>query len=353
MNDLHNLMYEASDGDPNRPDDPMAMLRRGRRRVHRRRGITAVSSVAVAALAIVGGASWLPGATPGGELSDHQRPAAGPDHVPPAEGPDPVASGAYERVDVSAAEVERRCGMFYENSGVEWPFELQDGDNGPWFEGKPVWGEGRVLQGPPHMKVELGPTCVIPQAGLAEEAGTIDLPLPPADAPAAIRDACGKYVGWDFSQWEILTVSSADGLAAATLRSTNGHVAICQLDPEGAALGSRIEFHPASGHPADERDDYEVWLNCNREGDGADTFACVDAYWLPGDDAARIVLTDGDGTKHEIPVVDGWYTFAGKIVNHKEPDAPGDLHFTVYDSSGSVLAEYTEADLPSKVWDGS
>jgi hypothetical protein len=64
-------MYEASDGDPNRALDPAAMVREGRRRLYRRRGVVAVGGVVAAVLLIVGGAIWLPGTT------DDSRPRPG------------------------------------------------------------------------------------------------------------------------------------------------------------------------------------------------------------------------------------------------------------------------------------
>ena len=54
---------------------------------------------------------------------------------------------------------------------------------------------------------------------------------------------------------------------------------------------------------------------------------------------ARIVITDVTGAEHEVPVVDGWVTFPGTVINHADSrNAPGELHLTV--------TQLTEPSLP-------
>ena len=365
MTQLTDLLYEATDGDPNRALDPAELVREGQRRVNRRRGLVAVGSVAAAVLVIVGGAGWLSG------MSNDSEP-------PPGNGQPPVAGGDShtKQVEVSRAEVERRCTTVWRNfyGPNLGPVELAKDDSGPWFEGDEVkvanWQELANwdvdyggFTAPLH-----GDGCVIPQAGLEDTAGTVGLPLPTADDESGVREACGRWLGWDFSDWRVLTADSSDTRLAAVLGSSDGFVTNCQLDegfvaPNGRldidgisadpyrAYVPRVEITPDSMHPnsGNATDDYELLpYFCRRDPPGQWVADCLGTGWVYGPEpASRIVITDVTGAEHKIPVVDRWFAFAGTVVNHADTvSSYGHLHFTVYSADGAVLAEYDESDMP-------
>ena len=376
MTNLTDLLYEATDGDPNRALDPAELVREGHRRVSRRRGLVAVGSVVAAVLVIVGAAGWLSG------MSTDSEP-------PPGNGQPPVAGGDShtKQVEVSRAEVERRCTTVWRNfygPGIP-PIELPKDDLGPWFEGDEVkvanWSDFDYA---PLEEPLYGDDCVVPQAGLEDTAGTVELPLPTSDDEAGVRTTCGGWLGTDFSDWQVVAADSHDGRLAALLRSPDERLANCQLDSwymndRGVVDLDKLYADPYSGNipfvefttEAELRgdnagfDDYQVHpsfqLGCQREPPGQWVADCLGVGWLSGPEpATRIVITDVTGAEHEIPVVDHWWAFAGTVINHAAiPEggcppppnvcdgSPGELHFTVYAADGTILAEYDEdKDLP-------
>jgi hypothetical protein len=362
MHDLTELLYEATEGGPNRTLNSAELVREGHRRVNRRRGLVAVSSVVAAVLVIVGAATWLPGVT------DDSEPPPGP----------PVAGGdsGLKQVELSRAEVERRCTIVWRNLyGPDIrPVELANDDTGPWFEGDEVkianWldvADWDVDYGgftePLH-----GIDCAIPQAGLEDTTATLQVPLPAANDEAGVRAACGRWLGWDFSNWQVLTADSSDTRLAAVLRSSDGHVSNCKLDARYVAPSGHLDLDAISAdpfsyfisaaditdesvHPIDNlgTDDYEIQpYFCKREPPGQWKADCLGTGYVYGPKpAVRIVMTDVTGDEHEIPVVDRWFAFAGTVVNHADTASSyGELRFMVYAADGSVLAEYDESDMP-------
>src|SRR5262245_26805235 len=383
MNDLTDLMREASDNDPNRALDPTELVQQGRRRLYRRRGIAAVSGVVAAALVIVAGGSWLSGTTDdsGPQPGDGRPPVAGHDSVD--DSADNSASGHYDwRVhlrggaEVSHAEAERRCTVIWHN--LYGPTDLTVnlvGKPGPWFEGNQIevgnWSKFPFGETMEHTR------CLIPAAGLEDTVGAIQLPLPASDDSAGIREACGRFLGWDLSDWEVLVADSQDGRLGALLGTTGGDMATCQLDSEYLNARGFLDLRRFFADPhiftthdvqlvtAEELEragsgwgDYNIapLVDC-KKGDGPGRWVsdCLVMGWVSGPEpAARIVITDVAGEEHEVPVNDRWFAFAGSVVNHAavpeggcppEPnvcESPGELHFTVYAADGTVLAEYGE-----------
>ena len=317
-------------------------------------------------LIIVAGAVWLPGSTGGSA-------------PPPGDGRPPVAGGdsRTKEVEVSRAEVERRCTIVWRNLyGADLlPVELRKDDTGPWFEGDAVeianWWDVAVWdkleyggQGEPLNGID----CVVPQAGLEDTTGTIDVPLPTADDQAGIRAACGRWLGWDFSDWQVIAADSSDTRLAAVLGSADGYVTNCRLDegyvaPSGhldladhgtdpdRAYTPYVEITPASKHPNDglPTRDYEIIpYFCRRDPPGRWVADCLGTGYVFGPEpAARIVITDVTGTAHEIPVIDRWFAFAGTVTNEAGTDhSHGGLHLTVYAADGTTLADYDESDMP-------
>jgi hypothetical protein len=351
MNDLHDLMYRASDGDPNRPADPMGILRQGRRRVHRRRGATAVTGVAVAALAIFGGVSWLPSATPNDSNPSQPPTAAG------------SSDGAYEPVEVSREEVGRRCTILFHNAyGLDGTYVEAsfDDDDGPWFEGQTVGvteaggGSDDVTEtggGSDGENWRWTMSCEIPQAAFVDQAGTVSTPLPDATDHDGIRAGCGQYLGWDFTGWDVVTSASSDIATTAVLRSSNGYVATCGLNavPGHQGDGSYVAIsreQPPSTEGLDN--DYAVWFSTDQyagdkqEGD-YNVFG-VDQVSGP-EEAAQIVLVEPDGTEHVTDVADnGWFAMAEDLHLAMNPHSVSPLRIQVLDADGDVLADYPDGD---------
>jgi hypothetical protein len=342
MNDLRDLMYRASDGDPNHAADPMSLLQQGRRRVHRRRGITAVSGTAAACLAIIGGVAWLSSTTQDGPASNVEPPVVS--------GQTESATGAYEPVEVSRAEVGQRCTTFWHNAyGTDATVEVPSFIDGPWFEGQTAQigkaPDGSVGDG---FNATMG--CTIPQADLADDAGTMpSLPTNPSDDE--IRDDCGQYMGFDFTGWDVITANGSGIALAGVLRSTNGYVAECELNDAVGPLGddSYVEIHretPPETAPYER--DYAVWFNADQyagdlhEGD----YNIFGVGQIPGPEkAVDITLTEPNGTVHEVSVADnGWYAIAEDMHLEMSPYGSTPLKITVYGEDNRVLAEFADGE---------
>lgn len=372
--------------------DGAQLYRQGVRR-RRRRGAAATGLIAAAAaLVIVAAAIWLPGSIDG----SGPRPADGRPPVPetgmrclgqPLCGQLTTDDGSVDQqvnlsggAEVSHAEAERRCTVIWHNlyGPTNLTVELR-GKDGPWLEGNEIevvnWSEfpyGETLE---HTR------CLIPQAGLEDRVGRIELPLPASDDAAGVREACGGFLGWDFSDWQVLVVDSQDGRLAALLGTTNGDLAKCELDSQNLNDRGVLDLDRFFADPntytthdvelvtaaelqrtGEMFGDYLVepsWCEQKRPRTGPWIADCLGMGWLSGPEPAeRMVITDATGEEHEVAVNDRWFAFAGTVVNQAavpeggcEPNvcdnSRGELRFTVYAADGTVLAEYSEnKDLP-------
>jgi hypothetical protein len=358
--------------------DGAQLYRRSLRRRRRRVAASTALAAGATALVVVGAATWLPGADEDGAPRPRQGqpPVAGQGSAETrakvlAGVDDPGGRTAGQTVEVSQAEAERRCTIVWHNfwgpSAVT--AELSD-DSGPWFEGDAVEiANAQEFDYNPFDASNTDGRCVIPQAGLEDAVGTVPLPLPASEDPAGIRAACGQYLGWDFSDWQVIVADRAEDRLAALLRSPDGYISRCQLDSwylnDGGAVDNNKVFADPDGgfvpfveittpekfqDEAEALGDYRIQpsllLRCQRQGPGQYESDCLGAGFVSGPEPiARIVVTDVTGAEHEIPVVDGWLAFAGTVINHADSRrSPGELHFTVYAADGTVLAESDEDD---------
>ena len=358
--------------------DAVQLYRRSLRRRRRRAAATTGLVATATALVVVGGAVWLPGLNDDDapSLRQGEAPAAGQGDADArakvlAGVDDPGGRTAGQTVEVSQAEAERRCTIVWHNfwgpSAVA--VELSD-DSGPWFEGDAVEiANAQAFDYSPFDSSSTDGRCVIPQAGLEDAVGTVPLPLPASDDAAGIRAACGQYLGWDFSDWQLIVADGAEDRLAALLRSPDGYVSRCQLDSwylddRGAVDNDKVFADPDGGFvpfveitaPEKFQDEAEAFgdyrvppsllLRCQLQGPGQWEAHCLGAGFVSGPEPiARIVITDVTGAEHEVPVVDGWVAFAGTVINHADSrNAPGELHLTVYAADGTVLAGYDEDD---------
>jgi hypothetical protein len=357
--------------------DGAQLYRRSMRR--RRRRLAAYTALAAAtALVVVGAATWLPRADEDGAPPPRQGqpPVAGQGSAETraevlAGVDDPGGRTAGQTVEVSQDEAERRCTTVWHNFwGPSAVTARLSDDSGPWFEGDAVViANAREFDYSPFDASSTDGRCVIPQAGLEDSVGTVPLPLPAAEDSAGIRAACGQYLGWDFSDWQVIVADRAEDRLAALLRSPDGYISRCQLDSwylndDGAVDNDKLFADPDGGFvpfveittPEKFQDEAEAFgdyriqpslmLRCQRQGPGQYESDCLGAGFVSGPEPiARIVVTDVTGAEHEIPVVDGWLAFAGTVINHADSRrSPGELHFTVYAANGNVLAEYDEDD---------
>jgi hypothetical protein len=356
--------------------DGAQLYRRSLRRRRRRVATTTAVVAAATALVVAGGATWLSGAVDDGasRTGQDRPPVAGQGDADArakvlAGVDDPGGRTAGQTVEVSQAEAERRCTVVWHNfwgpSAVT--VELSN-DSGPWFEGDAVEiANAQAFDYSPFDVSSTDGRCVIPQAGLEDGVGTVPLPIPASGAADGIRAACGQYLGWNFSDWQVVVADRAEDRLAAMLGSPDGYVARCQLDSRylddrGAVDNDKVFGDPDGGFvpfveitapekfqdEAEAFGDYRVHpsllLRCQRNGPGQWEADCLGAGFVSGPEPiARIVVTDVTGAEHEIPVVDGWLAFAGTVVNNADsPNSPGELHFTVSAADGTVLAEYDE-----------
>ena len=358
--------------------DGAQLYRRSLQRRRRRVAASTALAAGATALVVVGAATWLPGADDDGAPYPRQGqpPVAGQDDADAraevlARVDDPGGRTAGQTVEVSRAEAERRCTTVWHNfwgpSAVA--VELSD-DSGPWFEGDAVEiANAQAFDYSPFDASSTDGRCVIPQAGLEDAVGTVPLPLPAPEDQAGIRAACGQYLGWDFSAWQVIVADRAEDRLAALLRAPDGYISRCQLDSTyldagGAVDNDKVFADPDAGFvpfveittPEKFQDEAEAFgdyrlhpsllLRCQRQGPGQYESDCLGAGFVSGPEPiARIVVTDVTGAEHQIPVVDGWLAFAGTVTNHSDGRrSPGELHFTAYAADGTVLAEYDEDD---------
>jgi hypothetical protein len=364
--------------------DGAQLYRRSLQRRRRRIAATMVATAAVTATVLVGGAIWLPGVDDdGGPGHREARPpvagqgntkadsdAGSADRARVLAGvDDPGGRTAGQTVEVSQAEAERRCTTVWHQLWGPSAVAVQlSGDSGPWFEGDAVEiANAQQFDYSPFDASGTDGRCVIPQAGLEDAVGTVPLPVPAADDADGVRAACGQYLGWDFSDWQVVVADGAEGRLAAMLRSPDGYMSRCQLDSwyldgRGAVDNDKVFADPHAGFvpfveitaPEKFQDEAETFgayridpsflLGCQHGGPGQWEADCLGAGFVAGSDPIeRIVITDVTGAEHEIPVVDGWLAFAGTVINQADSQrAPGELHFTVYGTDGTVLAEYDE-----------
>ena len=356
--------------------DGAQLYRRSLRRRRRRVAASTAMVAAATAIVVLGGVAWLPGVNDDGAPRPREgQPAdAGQGNADAraevlAGVDDPGGRTAGQTVEVSQAEAERRCTIVWHNNWGPSAVRVKLRNNsGPWFEGDAVKiaNAGEFDYSPFDVSNTDG-RCVIPQAGLEGAVGTVQLPLPAADDAAGIRAACGQYLGWDFSGWQVIVADSAEDRLAAMLRSPDGYVSRCQLDSwylneRGAVDNDKVFADPDGGFvpfveitapekfqgEAEAFGDYQIQpsllLRCQRKAPGQWEADCLGAGFVSGPEPiSRIVVTDVTGAEHEIPAVDGWLAFAGTVINHADnPSSPGELHFTVYGAEGLVLAEYDE-----------
>jgi hypothetical protein len=347
--------------------DGARLYRRSLRRRRRRAAATTTLVVVATAVVVVGGAAWLQGLGGAPHTRDGRPPVAGHTGDTKADAEaraellagvdDPGGRTAGQQVEVSRAEAERRCTTVWHQLWGPSDVTVQLGaDSGPWFEGDAV--EIANAQAFDYSPFDLSSTdgrCVIPQAGLEDTVGTVPLPLPAVDDADGIRAACGQYLGWDLSDWQVLVADRAGDAMTAMLRGPGGYVSRCQLDSwylddDGALDLDRLYADPHGGFvpfveitPPEKfenetfgayRLDALFLLGCHRPPPGQPQTACLGAGLVSGPEpVARVVVADAAGAEQEVPVEDGWYAFAGSV-------ADGDVHVTVYAADDSVLAEY-------------
>jgi hypothetical protein len=288
--------------------------------------------VAALALAVAGGFACLP-----------QTSAAAPPEPGPTSRPTVTGDGAYDPARVSRKEVGRRCTIVNNRIyDLDETWVVPSHEHGPWYEGG---GAFVRIKGQPGIEF----SCELPQADMVDTAATQPATLPdPADA-AGVREGCGRYLGFDFSGWRIITAAGTDIGTAALLRSTNGYVATCKLDVTDPIPGTdwndpSVAIHPAKAwKPVPGARDYAVWIDAEEyAGDGqAGSVNLLRAGKVFGPQTpGRIVLIEPDGTKHGVDVVNGWYAIAEDLTLPIGEDGLIDLRIRVLAADGTVLAAY-------------
>lgn len=330
--ELIRLMNDAAEGAKGPALDPQVVLHAGRWRVRRRVAIHGVGWAA-AAIVIAGVAVSAPYV--GGDKGHH-----GPRGVDASN-----SSGAadYRPGQVSRPEALRRCTAVGQNKGYgDGPFTLRG--HGPWLEGEST---RLVLRDKPQSSLR----CVIPQAGLAGDASARPTSLPEADDHVAFRAACGAYLGWDFTGWDVVVADWSATRAVALLRSTNGYLAQCVLH-SGKRAESHVDIRRASATPIPDGGHTETArLSCDRVGASYSfRFRCATLGWISLRSAAQVEVSYPGGSV-ESDVHDGWYALAVDLSMKKSAKEPAPFEYTISDADGTALANYSEADLPARLWD--
>lgn len=222
MNDLTDLMRESSEQPPGLGLDPLDLVRQGRRRVRRRRAISAgACALALCAVAVTAG-TWHFASHP------HDQVAS-----------DPGDPAAYVEVRLTPRQVLDRCepildAQYGRKNWVEVP--AHNGTvAGRTVETRVGFTATFVRQG--AEATDPGVECSIPQRGLVStvvaHAGDA---APAARDHAAVAAACTNGSGYDVTGWsEIAAVDddttgpNASHDVRAVFRSDNGYIAECDL----------------------------------------------------------------------------------------------------------------------------
>lgn len=231
MNDLPDLLDDASQPDRDWLADPHALLAEGRHRVRRRRLTFVGGAAAAVVLAVSASAVVAP------RLMSDPEPAK----------PKDKHSSLYVEQRIPVTEVERRCNHVLGNPSYE--VDVLKNPPRPWLAG--IDRNGRAVRADESAKpvenrvghsVQLaregdrldlddsGTTCLIPQEGVM---GVAEVePAVALSGDADFAAACSGLLGYDVAGWQRAAVAKDPQQWQAVFVSANGYAAQCAIGRE-------------------------------------------------------------------------------------------------------------------------
>jgi hypothetical protein len=214
MNDLHELLEEASTPSRDWLADSHVLLREGRRRVRRRR-LRVCAAGSVLAVVVAGGGvtatRWLHGN---------------------GSNPNAIAATSYADLDLtplSSAEVAARCAPQLAADGVT-DFTVADSitfTDGTEHQSPRPWHAGSVV----YVRTPGSSTGVV--GCLVPESADTAAPVGMTHDAAAMADVCSARLGIDVTHWQPLAETTSALTEAGIFRSGNGYVAACSVNDYG------------------------------------------------------------------------------------------------------------------------
>lgn len=351
MNDLPDLLDDASQPDSDWLTDPHALLAEGRHRVRRRRlqfaaGVAAAVVLAGAATAVVA-----------------PRLSAGPE---PAK-PDGNHSSLYVEERLPLDEVERRCQQYMDNR--EFDNEDISASPRPWVAGvsangravpasesvKPI--ENRVgrsvemaREGDPMNLEDGGQSCAIPQTALIEVAGLSS--EEPLRSSAEFIESCSRTLGYDIAGWQQAAFAKDDEQWQAVFVSANGYAAQCVTDRVGIDLQTLMydeRFYDDDGRPImrpadtppDDINRYSVHPDCEESFKDSEWTYCRAVGMLSSSDPnLRIELTWPGGRIETVTATRGGFAYSVRVRTRDLPSGTDPIFPTrILNADGKVIWE--------------
>lgn len=357
------LRHAADDSAAPTPIGAHVLLRQAHQRSRNKRlvraGLGTAALAAVAAVATTVGPAVLGGddntggpSSPDGGGSDSPTPTNSDASV-----------GSYTPVWLSEDEAVARCAADEANGDMKPDRTYVSRYPEEYPENKYPAGSAVALVPKESANPDLDVVvCVVPFTRAERDPGVVKEPIADAEDTAGVLRQCGIVAGYDFTGWQVVTATSAAQGTSAVLRSDNGYVATCSLQPDGWDSGSPQEVQigswteaelDASASPAPTA--YTIGLQASAMSVKTARTPIEGQLWSG---AGAIVGTDGrratdakvvlvkfrdTGASFEIPIVDGYYA-----VRHHNPAARGgvgEYDYVVRDGAGKVLAQGGSDDL--------
>lgn len=335
MNDLPDLLDDASQPEGDWLADPHALLAEGRHRVRRRRLQLAAGAAAAVLLGATASAVVAP------------RLTAGPEPATPDDKPGNV----YVEQRIPLDEVERRCQLYMDSHyGHD---EKDPYDARPWVTG--VDGDGRAVSGkesvrrvedrvaqyvemaregdPLDLDDEEGKSCLISQPGVM---GDLEVNYATAlTSDRAFLTACSGIIGYDVSGWPRVATAKDEQQWQAVFVSANGYAAQCAIDRQWGDTDTLLHedrFYDDSGRPivqANEMppvEDINRYLALHPQCDYQDTTwtRCRGLGMLSSTDPeVTIEVTLPDGTVEQVQAIRGGFAYSFRIRTSELPPKRG------------------------------
>lgn len=358
------LRHAADDSAAPTPIAAHALLRQAHQRSRNKRLVRAgLGTAAVAAVAATATGVGLAVLRGDGNAGGPSSPDSGGADRSPTSTASAASVGSYTPVWLSEDEAIARCAADDANRGMK-PGRIYVPQYPAQHPGN-KYAAGEAVALVPKESANPGldlVVCVIPFTGAERDPGVVKEPIADAQDAAGVLRQCGVVAGYDFTGWQVVTATSAAQGTSAVLRSDNGYIATCSLQPDGWDSGSPQEVQIGSlteaqvaANPLPGPTPYLIALDASAMSIKTAHTPIQGQLWsgagaLYGTDGrratdAKVVLVKfrDTGASFEAPVVDGYY--AVRYHNPAARGGVGEFDYVVKDDAGKVLARGGSDDL--------